>query len=136
MLKLHKPEPINMVRRKIKGAALREMRMKAGLSIESLSGVIAEKGLGDIAPSTIRSIETGITTNPGVKTLEQIAKGLDQSPEQIILMWLEDPPPEATQRFSRSRFAALSDVYEALPPGRKVWFDDLIDMVIERMRKG
>lgn len=129
-------EPVNMVRRKTKGAALRELRVSAGFSIEALAEVIKKKGLGEIGTSTIRSIEAGVTTNPGVKTLEQIALGLDQSPADVIAMWLDDPPPEATQRFTKSRFAAMSELFDTLPPGRKVWYDEVLDMVFERMRKG
>lgn len=128
-------ESDKMVRRKTRGAALRDLRVGAGLSIEALSLRILEKGLGEIGTSTIRSIEAGVTSNPGVKTLEQIALGLDQSPADVIAMWLDDPPPESTQRFTKSRFAAMSELFNALTPARQLYYDEVLEMVFERMRR-
>ncbi len=125
-----------MVRRQKAGQRIRETRQAQGLSLKALAEKIREEFRYEIGESTIRVTEQDEFSNPGIKTIEMIARGLGLPPLEIIAQYLDDPPPETTERFSRSRLAVLADVYEVLPARRKVWFDDFIEMLIDRMRKG
>ena len=118
------------------GKRLYEARVALGLSLQALAEKIAKESGEEIGTSTIRGAEQDRFPNPGIKTIELICRGLELPPLEIIALHLDEPPPETKQRFTKSRFAVMSDVYESLPPERKVWFDDFVDMLIERMRKG
>lgn len=124
-----------MVRRKTLGQRLRAEREAQDLSLDDLVERIAKIG-GNASETTIRSIEKGVTLNPGVKTIEEIALGLNLPPLEVMEWALSDPPPEKTQRYSESHFAIAAQLYESSPPGRKLIYDEILDMLIERMRKG
>lgn len=124
------------VNREKMGAVLKEARVAMGLSIAGLAEKIKKQYGGEIAATTIREIERGTVKNPGFKTIETMCKGLELPPLDVIAMLLDDPPPATTQRFSRSRFAIMADLYEPLAPARKVFYDEILEMIIERMRKG
>lgn len=118
------------------GKRLYEARKALGLSLESLAEKIKRETKEEIGTSTIRTAEQDRFPNPGIKTIELICRGLEIPPLEVLALHLDEPPPETKQRFSKSRFAIASEIYESLPPGRKVWFDDFLEMLIERMRKG
>jgi transcriptional regulator with XRE-family HTH domain len=125
-----------MARRKKMGKRLEEARNTLGLSLDGLAEKIKRETGEDVGTSTIRGTELDRFPNPGIKTIEWICRGVELPPLEVLALHLDEPPPETKQRFTKSRFAVLSEVYESLPPARKVWFDDYIDMLIERMRKG
>lgn len=118
------------------GAVLKEARIGMGLSIAGLADKIKKDYDSDIGTTTIREIERGYVKNPGFKTVEIMCKGLELPPLEVIAMLLDDPPPTTKQRFSRSRFAILADLYEPLTPARKVFWDEVLEMIVDRMRKG
>lgn len=118
------------------GTVLREAREAQGLTLKALARKIRTIHRAEIGTTTIRQVEQEIVPNPGLKTIELICRGLELPPLEILALGLDDPPPENMQRFSQSRLAALSEVYEALPPQRKVLWDEVLDMVFDRMRKG
>jgi transcriptional regulator with XRE-family HTH domain len=118
------------------GKRLHEARKALGLSLEALADKIGRETGSEVGTSTIRGAEQDRFPNPGIKTIELICRGLEIPPLEVIALHLDEPPPETKQRFSKSAFAIASEVYESLPPGRKIWFDDYLEMLIERMRKG
>lgn len=130
------PDPPTMAKRIKMGKRLYEARVALGLSLQALAEKIAKESGEEIGTSTIRGAEQDRFPNPGIKTIELICRGLELPPLEIIALHLEDPPPESKQRFTKSRFAIMSEVYDASPQEKKIVYDEFIEMLIERMRKG
>ena len=118
------------------GKALVEARNRLGISRKDVQDRISREFKQDVGETTIRAAENDQFPNPGIKTIEMIARAVDLPPLEVIALHLEEPPPETKQRFSRSRFAVISEIYDMLPADRQIWYDDMLEMIIERMRKG
>ena len=125
-----------MAKRIKMGKRLYEARVALGLSLQALAEKIAKESGEEIGTSTIRGAEQDRFPNPGIKTIELICRGLELPPLEIIALHLDEPPPETKQRFTKSRFAIMSEVYDASPQDKKILYDEFIEMLIERMRKG
>jgi transcriptional regulator with XRE-family HTH domain len=124
-----------MAKRKTMGKRLLEARQALGMTRKDVQDRIRDEFGATIGETTIRAAELDQFPNPGIKTIELHARAVDLSPLEVIAQHLDEPPAEKTHRFSKSRFGIMSEIYEALPPDRKLLFDEMLDMVMERMRR-
>lgn len=123
-----------MVRRKTMGQVLKEARLKLGMSMKDVVDKINEDFDTKIGETTIRLTELDEYENPGIKTVEMIAKAVELSPLDVIAMKLEEPPIAEGEAFKKSRIALLWEFYEPLPAARKHLYDEMIEMIRVRVR--
>lgn len=124
-----------MVRRKTMGSRLREAREALGMSRKDVQERIAKEFGVEIGETTIAQTEKGGAPNPGIKTVELIARAVYLDPLEVIAIHLDEPPPEHPEAFSRSRFAQLWKIYTQMSPARQAWYDEYLEMLIEKMKK-
>jgi transcriptional regulator with XRE-family HTH domain len=131
---LHILEP-TMVRRKTMGKRLEEARLALRMSLKDVQERIAEEFRSEIGETTIRAAEKDRFPNPGIKTIELIAKAVDLPPLEVIALHLDEPSPSSEEAFERSRFGQLYRLYKEKSPARKAFYDEHLDMLLEKMKK-
>jgi transcriptional regulator with XRE-family HTH domain len=123
-----------MAKRQTIGQRLRQAREQAGLSVPQLVQRIRELHGKDVGASTVRDAENDKTPNPGIKTIECIAKGVQLDPMEIIGLALENPP-ESEPGYSETQFAQLARVYKKVSKENRPVADQLVKMLIEQMER-
>lgn len=122
-----------MAKRQTIGQRVQDARLKAGItSVPQLTQRILDLYGKDVGASTVRDIEKDATPNPGIKTVEYIAKGVGLDPLEVIGLALDDPP-ESDRDYTDTQFAQLSKVYKKVNKENKPFADQLVQMLVEQM---
>jgi transcriptional regulator with XRE-family HTH domain len=124
-----------MVRRKSMGKRLEEARLALRMSLKDVQERIAGEFRSDIGETTIRAAEKDRFPNPGIKTIELIAKAVDLPPLDVIALHLDEPPSSNEEAFEKSRFGQLYRLYREKGPARKAVYDEYLDMLLEKMKR-
>lgn len=112
---------------------MRAARLEAGIdSVPQLTQRILDMCGQTVGRSTVRDIENDKTPNPGIKTLEYIAKGVQLDPLALISLGLDDPP-ELDRAYSETQFAQLARAYKKVKKENRPFADQLVRMLIEQM---
>lgn len=124
-----------MVRRKTMGKRLEEARLALRMSLKDVQERISRDFRSDIGETTIRMTEKDRFPNPGIKTIELIARAVDLPPLEVIALHLDEPPPTNEEAFERSRFGQMYRLYKEKSPARKAWYDEHLDMLLDKMKR-
>ena len=111
------------------GQHLRQARERSRLTVPQLVQRIREDHKRKIAVCTIRDAEGDKTPNPGIKTVETMALGLQLDVLETISLGL-DSPPEFEKGFKASQFARLWKTYSKLDKQKQLFVDGYIEMLI------
>jgi transcriptional regulator with XRE-family HTH domain len=125
-----------MPRRKTMGETLKEARLSLNMSMADVQQRIEKEFKSTIGETTIREAERDRFPNPGIKTIELIARALYLDPLDVIALALDNPPAERIEAFEKSRFGQMREIHSRLKPARQAWYDEWFDVLIERMLKG
>lgn len=123
-----------MEKRETMGEFLKKARLKARRTPKQLRERILAFYGAEAGESTIRDIENSATPNPGIKTVEYIARANGLDPLQVIALHL-DNPPELKPGYTATQFAQLSDVYKRVRKDKKVFADELVRILIENLEQ-
>lgn len=122
-----------MPKRQTIGERVRAARLEAGIdSIPQLTQRILDTCGQTVGQSTVRDIESDSTPNPGIKTLEHVARGVGLDPLELISLGLDDPP-ELDRGYSETQFAQLARTYKKVNKEKRPFADMLVRMVIEQI---
>ena len=124
----------DMAKRESLGKRLYEARKALGLTARDLSEKIKQDYRVDCGETTIRYIEQGKTSNPGIKTIEFHALGVGLDPLEVIALALDEPPP-TDPGFTESQFALLARAYKQVSKNQKPVADELVKMLIEKFER-
>lgn len=124
-----------MVKPETVGQYLERVRRGQGLSLNDLERLIK----GEVSSSNISKVERDVSGNPGVKTIEAIARGLGLQPLDVIGRFLErelEITAGKTERgFSKSRLMRLWKLYAGASPQMKTLVDEIVQMLIDRLSR-
>ena len=124
-----------MAKRLTIGERVRAARLDAGIiSVPQLAQRILQLYGKTIGESTIRDIENDKSHNPGIKTVEYIAKGIGLDPLEVINLGLDDPP-ETDREYTATQFAHLARIYKKVNKANKPVANQLVKMLIEQMER-
>src|SRR5688572_9500674 len=112
-----------MAERETMGARLRRAREELGLSVQDLQDKIELEFRAEIGITTIRDLERDKPPNPGIKTVEMVARGLGLPPLEVIALALDEEMDEVAatldRNFSKTRFVRLWQAYSELATPRQ-----------------
>lgn len=116
------------------GQRLKTARLESKCTVLQLvQRILADNGEA-VSVSTVRGIENDSTPNPGIKTIEAIAKGVRLDPMEVISLGF-DEPPETESGYSNSQFAQLAGTYKKIKKENKPVADQLIKILMEQMER-
>jgi transcriptional regulator with XRE-family HTH domain len=131
--------PADMVKRETMGQRLRRARQEFGLSQAQLREKIANELGEDIGETTIREIERDRPPNPGIRTIELLARGVELPPLEVIALGLkvelQEAAGKAEREFNRGRFMRLWKLYQQAAARERKLVDEVLQMLSDRLGK-
>lgn len=117
------------------GETLKEARLALNMSLADVQERIENEFNSTIGETTIREAERDRFPNPGIKTIELIARAVYLDPLDVIALGLEKPPEDRREALENSRIGQMFQIHSRLKPSRRAWYDELFDLLIEKMQK-
>ena len=103
------------------------------LSYKDVEMAARENG-GTLGRATIQQIANGVTTNPGVFTLVELAWGLGLTVERVVTVALGDHLKDATA-FEKSELANIWDLSRQLPSAEQKILKRFVQMLEREIRR-
>lgn len=119
------------------GKRLRRAREELGLTLDGLREKIRKELREDIGKSTIRDIEADRPPNPGIKTIEIFARGVELAPIEVIALGLDEELESAAAQsahdFANSDLMRLWKLRAGAKPRERALIDEVVQMLIDRV---
>ena len=131
--------PPPMAEEETMGSRIRRAREELGLSVLALRDKIQLEFRAEIGETTLRELERDKPPNPGIKTVEMVARGLGLRPLDLIALALDEDMEDAAAKldldFSKTRFIWFWKAYQNSSSRKRAMVDAMLQMWTDWLSK-